>query len=212
MGIPKSNLGGVTRIPKLFWGLKKQMTAEFQQNSSMILNGSVSKHPHDQLHVQGVRKNDDLRDGSEFFGGMRGHGMRMRSNYWLMMNIQYLDRLTAPTNFENRSKVEKSAKEFFCCVSHPKTIPLIEVFVGSIFVRKTTILMNLDQDQPFNHNLFSVFFGRSRRAEHICEKKGEKTVCFSSCSQLRVTWQWLILPLPCTTRCHYKAVFSGFYG
>ena len=56
MGIPKSNLGGVTRIPKLFWGLKKQMTAEFQQNSSMILNGSVSKHPHDQLHVQGVRK------------------------------------------------------------------------------------------------------------------------------------------------------------
>ena len=35
----------------------------------MILNGSVSKHPHDQLRVQGVRKNDDLRDGSDFFLG-----------------------------------------------------------------------------------------------------------------------------------------------
>lgn len=64
MGIPKSNLSGVTRIPKLFLGFEKADDCRVPTNSSMILNGSVSKHPHDQLRVQGVRKNDDLRDGS----------------------------------------------------------------------------------------------------------------------------------------------------
>ena len=108
-----------------------------------------------------------------------------------MMNIQYLDRLTAPTNFENRSKVEKSAKEFFFCVSHPKTIPLIDVFFWfHIFSGKKN---NPDELRiKTNHNKFwCCFWPLSARGKYIVKSRGKNCMLLKLQpikKKRRVTW------------------------
>lgn len=83
-----------------------------------------------------------------------------------MTNIQYLDRLTAPTIFGIGPKVEKSAKGVFFAFLIPKQYQLIEVFFWfHIFSGKKTILMNLGSRPTITS--FGVVFGRSRRAENI---------------------------------------------